>query len=172
MAESRESTQLNSNHRQMNPSFSARHCAFVVSHKTPMAHEPAKRALDNPPARQYRKALDRFGALDDLHFELGPVIADPLFKGLTGVAAVYPELSQLGEPSCDPLQNLLSPVSLRTVSRGNDHAQQQSQSIHQNVPLASVDFFSGIKTDLAPMAVALAASPFQYRAAGSGLTLF
>src|SRR5881396_2069932 len=95
MAESRESTQLNAKHRQMNPSFSARHCALVVSHKTPMSHEPAKRALDNPPARQYRKALGRFGALDDLHFELGPVIADPLLKGLPGVAAVYPELSQL-----------------------------------------------------------------------------
>src|SRR5690349_7585933 len=129
MGESRESTQLNSKHRQVNPSFSARHCAFVVSHQTPMAHESTKRTLDDPPARQYRKALDRFGALDDLHFELGPVVADPLFKGLTAVGTVYPELSQLGEPSCDLLQNLLSPVSLRTIGRGDDHAQQQSQGI-------------------------------------------
>src|SRR6185436_6332161 len=68
-------------------------------------------------------------------------------KALPGVAAVYPELSQLGEPSCDPLQNLLSPVSLRTTGWGHDHAHQQSQGIHQNVPLASADFFAGIKTD-------------------------
>ncbi len=79
MAESRESPQLNAKHRQMNPSFSTRYCAFVVSHKTSMPHEPAKRALDNPPARQYREAFGRRGALDDLHFELGPVIADLLF---------------------------------------------------------------------------------------------
>src|SRR6266498_592942 len=172
MAESRESTQLNAKHRQLNPSFSARHCAFIVSHKTPMSHEPAKRALDNPPARQYRKALGRFGALDDLQFELGPVIADPLLKGLPGVAAVYPELSQLGEPSCDPLQNLLSPVSLRTTGRGNDHAQQQSQGIHQNVPLASADLFAGIKTDLAPVAVGFDALAIQYGSAGLGIALF
>src|SRR5881296_3548239 len=145
MAESRESTQLNAKHRQMNPSFSARHCAFVVSHKTPVSHEPAKGALDNPPARQYRKALRRFGALDDLHFELGPVIADPLLKGLPGVAAVYPELSQLREPSCDPLQNLLSPVSLRTTGRG---------------------------TDLAPVAVGFDALAIQYGSAGLGIALF
>src|SRR6266536_3480260 len=172
MAESRKSTQLNAKHRQMNPSFSARHCAFVVSHKTPMSHEPAKRALDNPPARQYCKALGRFAALDDFHFELGPVIADPLLKCFSGVAAVYPELSQLGEPSCDPLQNLLSPVSLRTTGPGNDHAQQQSQGIHQNVPLASADLFAGIKTDLAPVAVGFDALAIQYGSAGLGLALF
>src|SRR6266545_3538831 len=171
MAESRKSTQLNAKHRQLNPSFSARHCAFIVSHKAPMSHEPAKRALDNPPARQYRKALGRFGALDDLQFELGPVIADPLLKSLPGVAAVYPELSQLGEPSCDPLQNLLSPVSLRTTGRGNDHAQQQSQGIHQNVPLASVDLFAGIKADLAPVAVGFDALTVQDGGGGLGVAL-
>src|SRR6185369_6803233 len=153
MAESRESTQLDTQHRQMNPRFSARHCAFVVSDKSSMPHEPAKRALDNPPTRQYRKALGRFGALDDFYFELGPVIADPLLKCLSGVAAVYPELSQLGEPSSNPLENLLGPVSLRTTSRSHDHAQQQSQGIHQKVPLAAVDLFAGIKANLTPMPV-------------------
>src|ERR1051325_9894994 len=102
MAESRESAELDAKHRQMNPSFSARQCAFVVSHKTPMSHEPTEGALDNPSTWQYRKALGRFGALDDFHFEFGPVIADPPLKARSHVAAVYPELSQLREPSCDP----------------------------------------------------------------------
>src|ERR1043166_1274061 len=172
MAESRESTQLNTKHGQMNPSFSAGHCAFVVSHKTPVAHEPAKRALNNPAARQDRKALGRCGALDDLHFELRPVIADPLLKGLPAVSAVYPEFSQLGEPSCDLLQNLLSPFSLRTTGWGNGHAQQQPQGIHQNVPLASVDLFAGIKPNLAPMAVGFDALAIQYGGAGLGVTFF
>jgi len=136
-----------------------------------MPHEPAKRALDNPPTRQYRKALGRFGALDDFYFELGPVIADPLLKCLSGVAAVYPELSQLGEPSSNPLENLLGPVSLRTTSRSHDHAQQQSQGIHQKVPLAAVDLFAGIKTDLAPVAVGFDALAIEYSGAGLGITL-
>src|SRR5882757_8237208 len=102
MAESRESTQLDTKHRQMNPSFSARFCPFVVSHKASMPHEPAKCTLDNPAPRQYCKTLDRFATLDDFHFELGPVIADPLLKCFSGVAAIYPELSQLGEPSSNP----------------------------------------------------------------------
>src|SRR6266487_3240345 len=172
MAESRESPQLNTKHRQMNPSFRARLGAFVISHKASMAHEPTKRALNNPPARQYRKALGRCGALDDLHFELRPVIADPLLKGLPAVSAVDPELSQLGEPSCDLLQNLLSPFSLRTTGRGHDHAQQQSQGIHQNVPLASVDLFAGIKPNLAPVAVGFDALAIQYGGARLGITLF
>src|SRR6266487_6882883 len=171
MAESRESPQLNAKHRQMNPGFSTRYCAFVVSHKTSMPHEPAKRALDNPPPRQYREAFGRRGALDDLHFELGPVIADPLFKGFSGIAAVYPQLTQFGEPSFDPLQDLLSPVSLRTTSRCNDHAQQQSQGIHQNVPLASVDLFAGIKPDLAPVAVGFDALTVQDGSSGLGVSL-
>ncbi len=38
MAESSESAQLNAKHPQVNPSFSARNCAFVVSHMAPMPH--------------------------------------------------------------------------------------------------------------------------------------
>src|SRR3954447_24447732 len=110
----------------MNPSFSAGLCAFVISHQASMAHEPAKCALDNPTARQYRKTLGRFGTLDDFHLELGPLIDDPLCKGFSGVAAVYPELAQLGKPICNPLENLLSPGSLRTTGRSHDDTQQQS----------------------------------------------
>src|SRR6266516_1516392 len=149
MAGSRESTQLNPKHREMNPSFSARLRAFVISHKASMSHEPAKGALDNPPARQHRKALGRLRALDDFHFELGPTFLHPGLEVLSRIAAINPNLSHLGEPSCNPLENLLSPVSFRTTGRRDDHAQQQSQSIHQNVPLASVDLFACIKANLA-----------------------
>src|SRR5258706_16464433 len=113
----------------MNPSFSARFCALVVSHEAAMPHKPAKRALDNPPARQYRKTLGRFGTLYYFHFELGPLIHDPLLKGFSGIAAVYPELAQLGKPSFNALENLLSPVPLRTTGRSHDHPQQQAQGI-------------------------------------------
>src|SRR5437762_349620 len=171
MAGSRESTQLNTKHCQVNPSFGARLRAFVVSHKASMSHEPANRALDNPPARQYRKALGRFRALDDFHFKLGPTILHPLLKILSCIAAINPNLSHLGEPSCNPLENLLSPVSLRTTGRSHDHAQQQSQGIHQNVPLAPVDLFTGIKADLAPVAVGFDALTVQDGGGGLGPAL-
>src|SRR5438105_4990916 len=107
MGKSRESAQLDAKHCQMNPSFSARFCAFVVSDKAAVPHEPAKGALDNPAARQDRKSFDRIGTLDHFHFELGPVIEDPLLKGFSGVTTVHPELAQLGEPVPNALENLL-----------------------------------------------------------------
>jgi len=170
MAGSRESTQLNPKHRQVNPSFSARLRAFVISHKASMSHEPAKRALDNPPARQYRKPWSIQSA-DDFHFKLGPTILHPLLKILSCIAAINPNLSHLGEPSCNPLENLLSPVSLGQLAGVTTTPQQQSQGIHQNVPLAPVDLFTGIKADLAPWPSAFDALTVQDGGGGLGPAL-
>src|SRR6516225_8924685 len=100
----------------MNPGFTARGGALVVSHKAAVAHQPTKGPLDNPTVGQQGKSLGLVRALDDLYLDLGPMICHPLFKGLACVAPIGPDLSQKGKPSGNLAEQLLGTFSLRAVS--------------------------------------------------------
>ena len=70
-AKSREATELNANHDQMNPGFGTGFSALVVTHESAMAHEPAKGAFNDPAARQHGEAGGGVRALDDFDFLIG-----------------------------------------------------------------------------------------------------
>src|SRR3974377_255207 len=93
-----EATELNANHRQVNPGFGTGFGTFIVPHQAPMAHEPAKGAIDNPTARPQRKTGGRVGALDDFYFQFRPVSVYPLAERVSSVAAIHPKPAQFGEP--------------------------------------------------------------------------
>ena len=56
LVKSSEAAELDSDHSQLNPRFGAGYGALVVPGESPMTHEPAKGALDDPALRQYGKA--------------------------------------------------------------------------------------------------------------------
>lgn len=78
---------------QVNPGFGTGLGAFIVPHQAAMAHEPAKSALDNPPARQHRKTGGRIRTLDDFSCSLGQLRVYPLAEGLSRVATYQPIMS-------------------------------------------------------------------------------
>jgi hypothetical protein len=56
--ESRQSAELNSYHGDINPGFSTGFCALVVADQAPVAHQPAKGSLYNPPTGVIGKMPD------------------------------------------------------------------------------------------------------------------
>src|SRR5260221_4029194 len=151
--ESSEAAELNADHGQMNPRFSARFGALVVSYEASLAHQPAKGSLDNPAPGQDRKSLHIVRAFDDLNLDLGPTILDPGLEILSGVAAIDPNLAQLGEPSGGLIEHWLRHVTFGAPGGSHYHSQQQTQGINQHVALSPLDPFACIVADLASVTV-------------------
>ena len=150
---SRETAELNADHRQMHPRFCARLSLFVVSHESTVAHEPSKGSLDDPSLGQNSKALNVVRALDHFDLDLGPALLHPILEVLSCITAIDPNLLQLGVPSSDPVEQLLRSVPFRATGRRYQHSQQQTQGINQDVTLSSLDSFAGVVADIAAMAV-------------------
>ena len=86
--ESSEAAELDSYHRDVNPSFGAARGAFVVADQTPLAHQPAEGAFHHPAAGQHLESAHVIGTFDHLHFQLGADALDPLREGRAAVAAI------------------------------------------------------------------------------------
>src|SRR5579862_9872189 len=107
--ESSQSAELNSYHRDMDPSFGASLGGFVITHQSPLVHQPAEGSLYDPAARQDCEAGGGVGAFDDFDGQLGTKCFDPLGEALTSVAAIDPQNAQPGEPAQHPAQNDCAP---------------------------------------------------------------
>src|SRR5271169_5725136 len=97
--ESSQAAELNSDHRDIDPSFGAGLGGFVITHESPLVHQPAEGSLHHPAARQYFEALDSVGAFNDLDGQFGAESFDPLGKSLAGIATIHPQEAQPGEPA-------------------------------------------------------------------------
>ena len=144
--ESSQSAELNTDHRDVDPRRGAGLSGFVIAHKSPLMHQPDKGALHDPAAGQYFEALGRVRALNDLDGQLWAETFDPLVKGLTGIAASHPQGAQPGEPAQYAAQKQLGSVAFGGISWGHGHADHQSKSIHQQMPLAAFDAFGSVIT--------------------------
>ena len=73
--ESSQAAELDSDHRDANPSLCAGFGGFIIAHQPAMTHQPAEGAFDHPTARQNFESLGGVGAFDDLDGQFG---AQPL----------------------------------------------------------------------------------------------
>lgn len=142
--ESSQSAELNSYHRDMDPSFGASLGGFVITHQSPLVHQPAEGSLYDPAARQDCEAGGGVGAFDDFDGQLGTKCFDPLGEALTSVAAIDPQNAQPGEPAQHPAQNDLCPIAFGGAGRGHSHTQHQPQGINQQMSLAAFDPLAGV----------------------------
>ena len=147
--ESSQSAELDSDHGDIDPSLGTGLGGFVIPHQSPLAHQPAESAFHHPAVRQHFEALGVVGTFDDLNLQFGPESLDPVGKRLPGVAAIHPQNTQPGEPAQHPAEQQLGTVTFGGVGRGHGHAQDQSQGVHQQVPLAALDALGGIIPHLA-----------------------
>ena len=88
--ESSQSAELNSDHRDVDPSFGAGLRGFVIARESPLAHQPTEGSLHDLAARQNFEAHGGVGAFDDDYRQLGAESLDPLGEGCAGVAAIHP----------------------------------------------------------------------------------
>src|ERR1035441_8020641 len=137
--ESSQSAELDSDHGDIDPSFGAGFGGFVITHQSALAHQPTEGSLHDPAARQYFEACGIVGAFDNLDGQFGAQTLDPLGECLAGVAAIDPQDAEPGEPAQYPAQNHLRSVAFGGAGRSHGHSEQQSQSIHQQMPLTTFD---------------------------------
>ena len=142
--ESSQSAELNSDHGDIDPSLGTGGGGFVIAHQSPLVHQPAEGALDDPAASQYFEALGGIGAFDDFDGQFGTEALDPIGKVLAGVATVHPQDAQPREPAQNAAQKHLGSVALGGVGWGHGHAEHQPQSIHQQMAFATFDPLAGV----------------------------
>lgn len=165
--ESSESAELDSNHRDMNPSFGAGLGGFVVTDQSAVMHQPAEGSFHDPAMRQDIEARSRVGTFDDLNRQFGAKSFDPLCKSFAGVTAIHPENAQPGKPAQHARQKHLATVAFGHIGRSHQNSEHQSQSIHQQMALAAFDAFAGVVAHMPAVPGGLDALTVQNRRGGT-----
>lgn len=151
--QSRQSSQLDSYHGDINPGLGAGFALFVIPHETTVTHQPAESAFYHPTSRKNFESARILATFDDLYLELGSQPADPLGKVGATVAAIHPEDSQPRKPGqCLPQQGL-SPFALGDARRRHDRSQNQAESVDQQMPLSSFDLFARVEAHCSTMGI-------------------
>ncbi len=146
--ESGQSAELNSYHGDIDPSFSAGRSGFVITHQTPLAHQPAESTLHDPAMGQDFEACEVIRTFDDLDGQFGAETLDPLGEGFASVAAIHPQDPQPSEPTQHPVQDHLCSVAFGDIGRTDGDAEHQPQSIHQQMPFSAFDPFTSVIANL------------------------
>src|ERR1039457_3457045 len=151
--ESSQSAELNSYHRDIDPSFGAGHSGFIITDLSALTHQPAESALHDPAARQHFETSDSIGTFDDLDRQFGPKPLDPLSEGFAGIATIHPQDAQPSEPAQHPAQDRLRAVAFGGAGRGHGDAEHQPQGVHQQMSLAAFDPLARVIAHRAAMTV-------------------
>ena len=165
--ESSESAELNSDHGDIDPSCGAGLGGFIITHESPLQHQPAEGAFHDPPPGQDFEAREVVRTFDHRDYQLTAQTCNPLGKRLAGVATIYPQDSQPGEPSQHLAQQDLRAGAFRRAGRSHGHAKQEAQRVHQQMALTAFDPLAGVKAHPATMAGGLDALTIQNRRRGA-----
>ena len=164
--ESSQSAELNSDHGDMDPSFGASLGGFIIAHQAPVPHQPPEGALHDPAERQDLEARSIVRTFDDRDGQLGAQSLDPVGERLPSVTAIHPEDAQPSEPTQHPAQYQLRPGAFGGAGRGHGHPEHQSQSIHQQMALPTLDPLAGVIADVAAVTSGLNTLAVQNRRRG------
>ena len=116
--ESSETAELDADQGEVDPSLGAGLGGFMITHQSPLAHQPAEGAPHHPAPGQHAKSLHVSGASAPLHHELVAEAFDPLRKQLSVVTAVHPEQLPRGQPPQHSLEQEPGSVAFRGAGRG------------------------------------------------------
>lgn len=160
-AESSQAAELDADHRDIDPSLGTGFGSFVITHQPAMAHQPAEGPFHHPAMGQYLEALVGIGTFDHLHGQFRAKAFDPLGKSLAAVTAVHPQDTQPGEPVQDSFQKHSCSVPFGGAGRSDGETENQSQSVHQQMPFAALDLFGSVITHAASVSGGLDALTVQ-----------
>ena len=138
-------------HGDLNESFTGFRKFFIVLAKSTTTTEPSEGSFHDPTTWQNVEALDVVAAFDDLQYPavrlLHPV------NQLSTVAAIRPNELQSRKLALCFFQDLLGTIAVLNIGRVNDHTQQQTDRIDQNMPFPSLYLFARIVTASPPFSV-------------------
>jgi hypothetical protein len=115
---------------------------FEVTSQAAIATDPGKRPFNNPTFRQDLKA-SRIGSLHDLQL---PCSGAPDDEGhlLACISPISKDTLDERKQSACPTQERERPIPVLNISWMHDDAQQETQRVDQDVPLAALDLLARV----------------------------
>ncbi len=117
---------------------------FIVFAETTIPSQPSECSLDHPAVRQYLETLHVVASPDNFQYPPAKLV-NPINQH-TRISAVSPDQLQTFELPLQLDQHPLGTVAVLHVGRVNDHRQDQSQRVYDNMALATLDLLAGIVT--------------------------
>src|SRR5947209_8015012 len=117
---------------------------FEVFGEAATSSEPGKGSLDHPASRQELEAFDAGWPLDDLDGP-GPAMGERVGELFAAIDAVGKDMPQLGKALAQALQQRHGTMDILNVGGMNVNGQQQAVGVGDDMTLAPVDAFAGIK---------------------------
>src|SRR5436853_1513581 len=118
---------------------------FEVFGEAATSAEPGKGSLNHPASRQELEAFDAEWPLDDLDSPLA-AMGERVSKLLAAIDPVGKHMPQLGKALAQALQQGHGAMDILNVGGMNVNGQQQAVGVGDDMALASVDAFAGVKT--------------------------
>jgi len=118
---------------------------FIVFGEATIIGKPAEGSFHDPALGQDLESVE-LRALD--HFQAQTTARqqrfEPLAERVTGIASVDPDQTQPTEGQFQLLEHQASALAILNVGGMNDHGQNQTQRIHQEMSFSSHDLFACI----------------------------
>ena len=165
-----KASDLDADHGDVDEGLSALKGAFVVARETPVAHEPSEGAFDDPAVRLDGESFLFGRRANDLHAQERTQQPYGSSEVLAAVARVRPELAQAAETTRETFDQRCPAGAFGRVRRRHQDAQEQSEHIDDDVPLAPFDFLGSVVADGAAVRVALDALAVHDPCGGAGFT--
>ena len=131
-----------SDHTGLKHGFAMIYADLIVSTEASGFKEPAERAFDDPASGQHFESFDIVAPAHNFQaqFAEGTQLFNPLHQRAQ-VAAISPDELQPSESADQPLNQSPGSIAVLDRRRGNHDRQDQAQTVHSHVPLASSDLF-------------------------------
>jgi hypothetical protein len=141
-------------HYDLDDRFTGLRQPLIVLAQPPVTIEPAQRALHNPAFGAYHEALGNSRSLDDVqpHGPMEPQRLDPGYQ-LAGLGLIGPDHAQARKFVPEDRKDGLRTVTVLHPGRGDDDGQEQPERVDEEMALAPLDLFVGIKAPAPPLSV-------------------
>ena len=141
------------NHRNLNPCLTGLRQSFVIFAQPTTPTQPCKCAFHDPSAWQHFKMVDVRRTLDNLQKPTTECISP--FYQLSCIAAISPDQLESRKSPHKLRKHKLGPVSVLDIRTMDDNGQKQSQSVYDDMALASRDLLACIVSMRPPFSVVL-----------------
>ena len=141
------------NHRNLNPCLTGLRQSFEIFAQPTTPTQPCKCAFHDPSAGQHLKMVDVRRTLDNLQKPTTECISP--FYQLSCIAAISPDQLESRKSPHKLRKHKLGPVSVLDIRSMDDNGQKQSQSVYDDMALASRDLLACIVSTRPPFSVVL-----------------
>src|SRR5687768_9269500 len=132
------------NHADLYHCFTVVRSFLAVLAQTPAPRQPNNGALHHPALRQHLEPPLMFCTLDHLN-AIANILIDPIVQRVVVIATIAVDDTQTWKRFGIHLgQDILGCNTVVHACRRDQHRQQQTQRIHNQMPLSTFDFLAGI----------------------------